>query len=123
MILSQSLTQPYALLVFSLLGATFGILYMLNWFFCAFLIDSQIYRHVSQSLYVLVYGICFFMCMAVKFEYNLHIYHFVITICATIAISALIYIPIRKYRPVITKKCTNFKQKVSQSKLAQRIKK
>ena len=123
MILSQSLTQPYALLVFSLLGATFGILYMLNWFFCAFLIKSQIYRHVSQSLYVLVYGLCFFLCVAVKFQYNLHLYHVIISLCATIALSALIYIPIRKYRSNITEKCSNFKQKVSQSKLAQRIKK
>lgn len=123
MILSQSLTQPYALMVLSLMGAIFGLLYMLNWFFCAFLIKSQIYRHISQSLFVLVYGICFFVCMAIKFEYNLHIYHLVIAICATIAISALIYIPIRKNRANITEKCSKFTQKVSQSKLAQRIKK
>lgn len=123
MILSQSLTQPYALLVFSLLGATFGVLYMLNWFFCAFLIKSQIYRHISQSLYVFVYGVCFLLFIAIKFEYNLHLYHLVIAICATIAVAALIYIPIRKYRSNITEKCSNFKQKVSQSKFAQRIKK
>ena len=123
MILSQSLTQPYALLVFALLGIAFGILYMSNWFLCAFLIKSQIYRHISQIVYALIYGISFFLCIMVKFEYNLHLYHFAITICATIAVSILIYIPIRKNRNNITEKCDNFKKKIAQSKLAQRIKK
>ena len=123
MILSQSLSQPYALLIFSVLGLIFGILYMLNWFFCAFLIKIQIYRHLSQVLYEVLYGLCFFICVTVKFGYNLHIYHFFIAIFMTIAVSLLIYMPIRKKRNIITKKCANFKQKVSQSKFAQRIKK
>ncbi|MDE7078648.1 MAG: hypothetical protein K2O95_00855 [Clostridia bacterium] len=123
MILSQSLTQPYALLVFSLLGISFGVIYMLNWFFCAFMIKSRIYRHISQILYALVYGICFFLCVGVKFQYNLHIYHFSIAIFTTIVAAIIIYIPIRKKRNVITEKCAVWKQKISKSKLAQKIKK
>ena len=123
MILSQSLTQPYALLVFSLLGMIFGIIYMLNWFLCAFLIKSRLYRHISQSIYVLLYGLCFFLCVLFKFEYNLHLYFFIISLCATTIISALIFIPIRNHRNNITQKCLNFRNKLAQSKLAQKIKK
>lgn len=123
MILSQSLTQPYALLIFSLLGLIFGIIYMLNWFLCAFLIKSRLYRHISQTVYVLLYGLCFFVCVLIKFEYDLHLYFVLISLCSTILSSALIYIPIRHKRKIITEKCSDFRRKVAQSKLAQRIKK
>ncbi len=123
MILSQSFTQPYALLVFSLLGLIFGIIYMLNWFLCAFLIKSRLYRHISQCVYVLCYGISFFLCALIKFEYNLHVYFFAISVCATALISALIYIPVRNHRKNITEKCSNFRNKIAKSKFAQRIKK
>ncbi|MDE6189688.1 MAG: hypothetical protein K2G37_05335 [Clostridia bacterium] len=123
MILSDTLAQPYALLIFSILGITFGALYALNWFVCAFLVKKAIYRHVTQVLYVLLYGASLFLCTLFKFGYYMRVYYLYIAIFATAATSILIYIPIRKYRRIITEKCTAFMHKLSNSKLAQKIKK
>lgn len=123
MILSDSLSQPYALLVFSLVGLAFGALYMLNWFVCSFLIKSGIYRHLSQILYTLLYGACIFFCVLTKFEYNIHSYYLFIALFASLAIGFAIYIPLRKYRSAITEKCTAFTQKISQSEFVKKLKK
>ncbi len=123
MILGDTLSQPYALLICSAIGAAFGLLYSLNWFVCAFLIKSAFYRHISQILYALTYGICFFYCILNKFEYNLHFYHILISLFASVAIGLAINMPIMKYRKNIKRKCDALIRKISQSKFAKRIKK
>lgn len=123
MILSDSLSQPYALLFFSILGIAFGILYMSNYFLCTFLIKSAVYRHLSQSIYVITYAVAVFLCLLCKFDYNIHVYHIFITVSATVLTSVSIYFPIYKYNGLITQKCNTFKQSVSQSKIIKKLKK
>ena len=123
MILSEVLAQPYALLIFSLLGIAFGVVYSLNWFVCAFLVKKQLYRHVTQVLYVLLYGVCLFFCTLNTFGYFMRAYYLYICIFATTATSILCYIPIRKRRKIISKKCNALMQKLAQSKLIQKLKK
>ena len=123
MILSDVLAQPYALLIFSILGIALGVLYTLNWFTCAFLVKKALYRHVTQVLYVLVYGVCLFACTLQTFGYYMRAYYLYIAIFATAATSILLYIPIRKKRKIITEKCTAFTQKLSQSKFVKKLKK
>ena len=123
MILTDTINQPKALLIYAILGVTLGILYMLNYFTCAYLIKSQIYRHTTQALYVFVYGIAFFCVTYVYFDYDLKIYHALISLFFTILVAMLLYLPILKHKDALTEKCDNARTKVLQSKLAKRVKK
>ncbi len=123
MILSDTLNQPKALAIYALLGAIFGILYMLNLFTCAYLIKSKVYRHISQVLYVLLYGLTCFLVTYAFFDYDLKIYHILICLFMTTLIAIMIYLPIKKRDSVITEKCDVLRTRVSQSKLVKRFKK
>ena len=123
MILSDTLNQPQALAVYAILGVTFGIIYMLNAFLCSFLIKSPVYRHASQCLFVILYGITFFGITFTRFHYDLKIYHLVICAFFTVLTSLALYLPIRKHRSSITTKCDAFKAKIEQSKLVKKFKK
>lgn len=121
MILSSSTSQPYALLVFSLLGIILGLIYMQNYFVSSFLIKKAYLRHIFNVVYVLLYLICFVLCEYYLFDYNLHIYHYFIAVFCTIAISFVIYMPIHKYKELITAKCDAFIKKVKSGKLYNKI--
>ena len=123
MILTDALNQPKALAIYAILGVIFGILYLINYFACAYLIKSRIYRHVSQALYVLLYGIIFFAVTYSFFDYALKIYHVAISLFFTSLIAIALYLPIRKRNSALTEKCNAFRTKISQSKLAKRFKK
>ena len=123
MILSDTLNQPLALAIYALFGSILGIIYMLNYFTCAFLIKSPLYRHISQSLYVITYGLAFFCVTFAYFDYDLKIYHLIISTIFTALVSIALYAPIRKRHSIITTKCDAFKSKVSQSRLIKRFKK
>ena len=123
MILSDTLNQPLALAIYALLGVILGIIYMLNYFVCAFLVKNPIYRHISQSLYVILYGLAFFGITFSYFDYDLKIYHFIISVLLTVFTSIVIYVPIKKHHSIIMAKSDAFKGKMSQSKLVKRFKK
>lgn len=123
MILSDTANQPKALAIYSILGIIFGIIYILNAFTCAYLIKNPFYRHVSQVFYVLLYSFTFFIITFVYFEYDLKIYHVVISLFFTALISIAIYLPIRKHSAIITDKCNSLRLRVSQSKLVKKFKK
>ena len=123
MILSDTLNQPKALAIYALLGVMFGLIYTLNAFSCAFLIKSPLYRHISQSLYVILYGITFFGVTFAYFHYNLKIYHLVICTFFTALTSLALYMPIRKHRSSIVTRCDAFKNRIEQSKLVKKFKK
>ena len=123
MILTDTLNQPKALAIYALLGVIFGILYTLNYFTCAFMIKSKVYRHISQVLYVALYSLTFFAVTYAYFDYDLKIYHLLICLFFTTLTFTLLYLPIRKHSIVITDKCNALKSKVSSSKLVKRFKK
>lgn len=123
MILSDTLNQPLALAVYALLGAIFGIIFMLNAFVCAYLIKSVIYRHVSQTVYAFIYGLSFFFVTYSYFNYDLKIYHILISAFFTVLTSIALYLPIRKHNSVLLTKCNAFRTKISQSKIIKRFKK
>ena len=123
MILSDKLNQPLALAVYALFGVVFGIIYMLNYFICAFLIKNPLYRHISQCLYVFLYGLTFFGVTLKHFDYDLKIYHLIICVFLTALVSAVLYLPIKKRHNLIMNKCDAFKSKISQSGLVKRFKK
>ena len=123
MILSDTLNQPQALAIFALLGVIFGVIYTLNAFLCSFLIKNPLYRHISQSLYVILYGMTFFGVTLKHFQYDLRIYHIIICIFFTVLTSFALYLPIRKRRSLIMTKCDAFKTRIEQSKLIKKFKK
>lgn len=123
MILSDTLNQPLALAIYMLLGAIFGIIYMLNAFLCSFIIKNNIYRHISQSLYALLYGLTFFLVTLSKFSYNLKIYHILICVFFTVLTSLALFLPIKKHRDRIMTRCDALRSRVAQSKLARKFKK
>ena len=123
MILSDTLTQPKALAIYALLGAIFGTLYALNYFTCAYLIKNRIYRHTSQVLYALIYGLSFFFTTYIFFDYDLKIYHILICLLLTAIVSTLLYLPIRKHNDALTARCDKLRTKILQSKLVSKFKK
>ena len=123
MILTDSLTQPLALAIYALLGLIMGVLYTLNYVACAFILKGKLYRHLSQSLFVILYGLAFFCVTLMRFDYDLKIYHLLISIITTTITSTLLYLPIRSHHSLITAKFDAVKGKLSQSKLVKRIKK
>ena len=123
MILSDTLNQPLALAIYALLGVIFGVIFTLNSFICAFLIKNQLYRHVSQSLYVILYGLALFAVTYSYFDYDLKIYHVVICALFTVLISIVLYLPIKKRHALISTKCDAFKAKLSKSRFVKRFKK
>ena len=123
MILSDTVNQPKVLAIYSILGIVFGILHVLNAFTCAYLVKNPFYRHVSQVIYVLIYGITFFLVTYLYFDYDLKIYHVLICIISTILTSMALYLPIRKRNKTIDKKCNALRLRISQSKLVKKFKK
>lgn len=123
MILSDTLNQPLALAIYALLGIVFGIFFMLNAFACTYLIKSAIYRHVSQCIFVLLYGATFFLITLARFNYSLKMYHILICLFFTALTSILIYLPIRKHNSVLLTKCDALRTKIAQSKVVKRFKK
>ena len=122
MILSDTLNQPQALAIYALLGVIFGIIYSVNAFVCSFVIKNPLYRHLSQSIYVVLYGITFFSVTFTHFQYDLKIYHLIICLFITVLTSVALYLPIRKRRSSIATKCDAIKVKVGQSKLIKKFK-
>ena len=123
MILSDTLKQPLALAIYASFGIIFGLVYSVNALACSFLIKKAIYRHISQCLYVLLYGIVFFAITLTQFNYDLKIYHFIISAFFTILTSLTLYLPIRKHQSSIKAKCDALKIKIAQSKIVKRFKK
>ena len=123
MILTDTLNQPLALAIYATLGIIFGIIYMLNSFICAYLINSALYRHVSQTLYAILYGLTFFLITFLYFDYDLKIYHILICSVFTFLTSIALYLPMKKRHQLLQTKCNAFKTKVAQSKIVKRFKK
>ena len=123
MILTDTLNQPKALAIYTVLGIIFGIFLMLNVFTCKYLIKSPYYRHISQTLYVFIYGLVFFAVTYTCFDYDLKIYHLLISAFFTALTSLILYLPIKRHDKTIATKCNAFRLKVSQSKAIQRFKK
>ena len=123
MILSDTLNQPLALAIYALLGIIFGIIYTLNFFVCAFMIKNSVYRHISQGLYVVLYGVAIFLVTFIHFSYDLKVYHLIICSLFSVLVSTALYLPIKKHRSVIMTKCDTFKRKLAQSRLVKRFKK
>lgn len=123
MILSDTLNQPLALAIYATLGTIFGIIFMLNAFACAYLIKSQIYRHVSQCIYALLYGFTFFLVTLLYFDYDLKIYHILICLFFTTLTSTLLYLPIRKHNSLLLTKGNAIRSKIAQSKIIKKFKK
>lgn len=121
MILSSSASQPYALMVFSLLGAGFGLVYIQNYFLSSFLIKKALFGHILNVLYVLLYLLCFVLCEYCLFDYDLHVYHYLIAVSMTFAFAFAVYLPISKYRDNIDAKCDKFIAKIKDGKLYKRI--
>ena len=123
MILTDTLNQPKALAIYALLGVIFGILHLFNNFVCAYIIKTPIFRHISQVLYVLLYGLTFFLVTYAYFDYDLKIYHVLISLLFTTLTAIALYLPIRKHNATLTQRCNAFRMRISQSKLAKRFKK
>lgn len=123
MILSDTLNQPRALIIYAFFGIMLGLLYTFNALICSFLIKKQIYRHISQCLYVLLYGATFFLVTYAQFDYDLKIYHLIICVFFTVLTSLALYLPIKKHQSAIMAKCNAFKIKIAQSKLIKKFKK
>ena len=123
MILTDTLNQPKALAIYAILGATFGVLHAINNFTCAYLIKNAIYRHVSQSLYAIVYGLSVFCATYVCFDYSLKVYHVLISLFFTALTSIVLYLPVKKHSEAITQKCNVFRTKIAQSKFVTGFKK
>lgn len=123
MMLSDTANQPLALAIYAILGAIFGIIYALNAFACAYLIKSALYRHISQSVYVLLYGLSFFLTTYAYFDYDLKIYHVLICLFFTALTSSLLYLPIKKHNKAIATKCNALKLRIAQSKIVKKFKK
>ena len=91
MILSDSLNQPLALAVYAIMGTVLGVVYTINSFTCAFLFKNALYRHVSQGLYVILYGVIFFFVTFTYFDYDLKIYQLIISTFFTVLVSIALY--------------------------------
>ena len=52
MILSESVSQPYALAVFAILGATMGALYACIYFTAEFIVKKEFSRHTANIIFV-----------------------------------------------------------------------
>ena len=123
MILTDTLNQPKALAIYAILGIVFGILHVANNFVCSFLIKSQVFRHISQALYALLYGLTFFLVTYAYFDYDLKIYHVLISLFFTTLTAIALYLPIRKHYATLTERCNVLRTRMSQSKLAAKFKK
>ena len=123
MILSDTANQPLALAIYALMGAIMGIIYTLNSFTCSFLVKNPLYRHISQSLYVILYGLTFFAVTFAYFDYDLKIYHILICAIFTVLTSIVLYLPIKKRYSLIMAKCNVLKCKLAQSRIVKRFKK
>ena len=123
MILSDTLNQPKALAIYAILGVIFGFIYALNYFACAYIIKSPIFRHVSQTLYVVAYGAAFFLTTYAYFDYDLKIYHALICLFFTTLAAIALYLLIRKHNTTLTVRCNALRTRISQSKLAKKFKK
>lgn len=123
MILTDTLNQPKALAIYALMGIIFGVLHVLNNFVCTYIIKTPIFRHISQVLYVSLYGLTFFFVTYAYFDYDLKIYHVLICLLFTALAAIALYMPIRKHNDVLTQRCNAFRMRISQSKLAKKFKK
>lgn len=119
--IASTLSQPYILLILSILGAVFGFIYMLNYFISSFLIKSKLFGHFCRIFYTIAYGIAFFCVNLSYFAYNIHIYHYFVCIATTILVSWLIYLPIRKYYSKIAQVCDSFVKKLHTNKFFAKI--
>lgn len=123
MILSDTLNQPLALAIYAILGVVFGLIYSANYFVTTFIIKSMLYRHITQVFYVLIYSVCFFVITYVFFDYSLKLYQPAVCIIFTVGTSVLLYLPVKRWKTLITAKCNNIVDKINQSKLAIKFKK
>ncbi len=123
MILSDTLNQPLALAIYTSFGIIFGLIYSVNALACAFFVKKAIYRHISQCLYVLLYGAVFFVITFTQFNYDLKIYHFIISAFFTALTSLALYLLTRKHQRSINAKCDAIKIKIAQSKIVKKFKK
>ena len=123
MILSDTLNQPRALFTYAALGVIMGIIYAINSFTCVFLIKKHLYRHISQCLYVLLYGLIFFLTTFSQFDYDLKIYHVIISLFFTALTAYGFSLLLRKYNKPISVKCNSLKARLAQSRAVKKLKK
>lgn len=121
MILSQSLSQPYALAVFTLTGACMGIIYGLIYFTAEFWIKKEFFRHIAAVIYVAVYALVFAAVEIDIFDYNLHAYHFFVAITSSVLIASALYLPMKIYREKIATRCDRVIAKIRSSKSFKRF--
>lgn len=116
MILTESTSQPYALMVFALVGAAMGALYGIKYFAAEFLTKKRIFGYILDVAYVGVYAAVFASVEIRLFDYKLHAYHFAIAVFFTAALAGGMYLLIRRYRKNIELKCEKLKEKIRASK-------
>lgn len=121
MILSQSLSQPYALAVFALTGASMGIVYGIAYLTAEFWIKKEVFRHIVNVLYIAAYALIFAAIEINIFDYNLHAYHFFVAIASSVLTALALYIPMKAYREKIANKCDKAIEKIRSSKSFKRF--